>query len=1371
MNVKPTEKRVKPRTWLSLAFLAVTVLAFTAAPALAVKVHVHSSSFGSEGSGSGQFNEPSGIAVNEVTLGNLGDVYVLDKGNSRVQWFAFNEASKLYEYAGQFNGEHTPAKSFAYPRGIAVDNSTNPLDLSAGDVYVADAGESELGGVNLSSHDVVDRFSPTGGYEGQLTGTCELPGESAPCAGSKLIAFPGELVGVAVDPEGNLFVYDKTLNIKQTEVEGEVIEFSDTGVFLRSFRTGHGARLEATNSIAVDSSDDVYALGNHGDVLKFSSTGALLADIGNNTATGVAIYASANNLFVDTEEFTNGSGINLPSSVDEYGPFGEPYATPRETFPGFPAGALLGSHGVAVGKSSRVFASERAVDGVEVFDEVSLPEVEAVSNLTTRGVTLNGSVNPEDVEVTSCEWEYGTEAGVYPQQAACLHAAPLTGNAPVPVSANLAGLSPGTVYHYRLIVTNADHVTIPTPDHELTTRGPRVSEEQVTGVEMTAATLNALIDPNGAATTYHFEYGSSESYGQSTPESLSVGADGAEHPATARITGLAPGTTYHYRVVADSEPTGTPEAFDGLDRTFTTNASGSSAPENCPNEQLRSEQPYGATLPDCRAYEMVSPLYKDDNSISAQGSRAAVSGEAITYKSVGSFSEPKSALSENQYVARRGPGGWSTQSIMPPYSINTTQALSSPFEELFFTPDLSQGLLLSQYTPLVAGEPEGYINIYLANIEQGSYQTVTNVTPPETRPFQDNYDEGAPKPEGASTDLSHVVFQQSAALTEGAAPNQMHVYEWAGGELRQVDVGPAGAKLEGSDTVGTEAIRDSPEKYGDTWHAVSADGSKVFFTSEGRNLRNEGHVYVRENPMSLAEDCSAPGDACTVEVSASQKTNGSGPNGSDPNGPQPAYYRGASTNGERVFFTSRAELTDDAYTGPKDNAANLYEYNLETGVLSDLTVVTEAQKPEDPAGAAVLGLVAASDDGSYVYFVANGVLSEAANGEGAKATPGDCKEQLEEVAGEHTCSLYVEHYNGTAWEAAKFIAMLAGSTAYNPVISESGDEHDWEGLEYNGRDFGPNHHTARVTPDGTRLAFQSERSLTGYENEPVQEGACGEQTGKSNRCREVYLYDAAGSGGAGSLICASCNPSGARPLGASELDGTGTGGLEEGRAGPEAEEEANSLIGDAYFYVPHNLSEDGGRLFFQSADALVPGDGNGKVDVYEWEQRASAAEAAKAESSCTPSSSAFDAGAEGCIFAVSDVAGDHASKFMDASASGNDVFIATQDPLVPSADMDSRENLYDVRVGGGFPVSLAAPVCVNADSCKPPVSAQPSVFGAPASATFSGPGNLAPAPPGKVAKKPAKCKKGFARNRKGKCVKHKHNAKKARAGNGRGGRR
>jgi hypothetical protein len=416
-----------------------------------------------------------------------------------------------------------------------------------------------------------------------------------------------------------------------------------------------------------------------------------------------------------------------------------------------------------------------------------------------------------------------------------------------------------------------------------------------------------------------------------------------------------------------------------------------------------------------------------------------------------------------------------------------------------------------------------------------------------------------------------------------------------------------------------------------------------------------------------------------------------------------------------VFFTSRVELTNYADTKEDENA-NLYECELveERGEqkckLTDLT-------PENAEGARVLGLVTASEDGSYVYFVAEGKLTNEKNGEGEQA-----------VAGQP--NLYLSH-GGKVTFIATLAPSVGGKFSGFGNEEKNGDEVDWVGTEgFSSFDFGPGQHAARVTPDGTLLAFESELPLTKYDSQATGAGECAYE-----RCREVYLYDAV----TGRLICVSCDPSeSSRPVGPAALGGHERlgGGLFAG-------------VEPKPYYLPRNISEGGGRLFFQSSDALVPSDSNGRLNVYEWER--------PGVGSCTVASATYAAGKEGCIFPISDVAGSSESFFMDASASGDDVFIATGDQLT-SSDTDSREDVYDVRVGGGFPVSVPAPVCVNADSCKPPVSPQPEVFGAPASATFAGPGNPAVVPPPPAVVKPnpktVKCKKSEVRKHN-KCVRKK----------------
>ncbi len=374
--------------------------------------------------------------------------------------------------------------------------------------------------------------------------------------------------------------------------------------------------------------------------------------------------------------------------------------------------------------------------------------------------------------------------------------------------------------------------------------------------------------------------------------------------------------------------------------------------------------------------------------------------------------------------------------------------------------------------------------------------------------------------------------------------------------------------------------------------------------------------------------------------------------------------------------------------------------------LKDLTVPTIAEHAEDTEGAAVQGVVQVSEDGAYVYFVAKGALA-------AGATEQQCRPETEqEERGEEPkqtnlgCNLYAIHNAG----APVLVATLAAN-----------DSSDWSSNSSEPEKTGPGITSAVVSPSGSYLAFMSERSLTGYDNREAQQGDCEgkeiPETGepRTEDCREAFLYDAATSG----LVCASCNPSGARPVGFASF----------------RPEPAPAFGG----YRPRNLLDDG-TLFFNSSDALVAHASDGLQNVYEYE--------------------------DGHVDAISNVAGSHESFFMDASADGRDVFFATADGLLPE-DTGNNIVVYDARVGGGFPVAAVVPACSNADSCKPPVSAQPGVFGAPASATFSGPGNMVVSPsvggsgsgPVKPERKAVRCARG-RRLEHGRCVKRR--PKKAR---------
>jgi hypothetical protein len=333
----------------------------------------------------------------------------------------------------------------------------------------------------------------------------------------------------------------------------------------------------------------------------------------------------------------------------------------------------------------------------------------------------------------------------------------------------------------------------------------------------------------------------------------------------------------------------------------------------------------------------------------------------------------------------------------------------------------------------------------------------------------------------------------------------------------------------------------------------------------------------------------------------------------------------------------------------------------------------------------------ASADGSVAFFAKAGHLyryeAQFEDLSTTDLTPGG---ELEGVLGASAegSVVYFQTASGLfRWQSPGAVTELAAG-------SDAAQANDWP----------PTTGTARVTPDGSALAFLSKASLTGYDN-------ADQATGEPDS--EVFLWGA----GAG-LTCASCNSIGARPLGPSTIPGAIANG-----SGPAA----------ADSYKPRALSANGRRLFFDSADQVVPGDGSAAPDVYEWE--------AAGEGGC--------AAMGGCQYLISSGASGEASIFADASEDGRDAFFLTGDSLV-RIDPGSAD-LYDARAGGGFPMPTLPTPC-EGDSCQP----VPSPPEDPSPGTLvPGPGN----PPPRYSKPKRKCpagKRAVRRHGKRACVGKKH---------------
>ncbi len=558
--------RVGRLTPIVLAMLGVLAGAslFSSAPAQALNTHVFSSSFGSAGPLAGQLEDPTGLAVNNATH----DIYIADTGNHRIDEFdpskpAPEQFVRAWGWGvGGGIGFQTCTSAcqtglfgsgpgeFEAPTFIAVDNSSGE---SKGDVYVGDTRDN-----------LVTKFSESGalieswGTKGQLNG-------STTGAGSF-----GLLGGVAVDGSGDLDVV-----VGGEESPNPLFEFTQTGSFVEEFDV---QRLTLPRGLAVDAEGNFFKVNLATNVEEFTGpeededVGQVTANEG---ATGLAVDSSTGDLYVDEGSHVEHYVFPGTGTVSEEGgttctfvPHSGCPATDTFGSAAPSGGELRGGAGLAVDPSSdRVYVADAAADKIDVFIPGVLPDVttEPASNVGRTAATLHGTVNPDGLEVTSCEFEWGTEAGVYPHTAACTEL-PGSGSGPVAVSAEIGALTAATTYHFRLAATNPGG-TNHGSDELFTTRDAveGVLTSAAVEVRTISATLNGSLEPNGFDTHYWFEYGLTASYG-STTSHQDAGEASEVKSVSATATSLVPHTSYHFRLAAENSF----GVDDGSDETFET---------------------------------------------------------------------------------------------------------------------------------------------------------------------------------------------------------------------------------------------------------------------------------------------------------------------------------------------------------------------------------------------------------------------------------------------------------------------------------------------------------------------------------------------------------------------------------------------------------------------------------------------------------------------------------------------------------------------------------------------------------------------------------------------------------------------------------
>jgi hypothetical protein len=1228
----------------------------------------------------GGYFSDAGVAVDMSS----GDVYVSDAYHKVVDEFEHTGTGYEYKLIKEFNGEDTKAKSFS-----PIDDGNNPTGSglavnTAGDLYVID-----------SEHDVVDEFAPSGA----------LLEEFASSSG-----FSPEAVAVA--PSGEVYIADHTE--EHGEEHAVVNSFSSAGAYLSQFEGAATpqAYFPRVSGLAVGAvNEEVYVDAGRQDVVDIFSKPVAVPVV----TTGAPSEEQKTSVkLTGTIEPTGGLEASCQFLL-----YGADYGNPV-TVPCVPAGPFSSlnevqaevtgleeeevydyrlegttSNGVSSGEQKQVKTLGRVVQPPTV-------SLEPITTFTQNTATFSGEVNPNEV-ATTYHFEYSAD-GMHWTQLADQSAG--EGTSAVPVTEAVTGLTGNTTYHVRLVAvstcprrtsgcgTNTAEETFKT-----LAGPPKILGSGAADVTSGEATLLATIYPEGQpSTTYRFEYGPTETYGTTVPAGEGhIGV--APTQVTQVITGLMPDTTYHFRVVA-SNGVGSPAVT--ADRTFRT-YSASQASSGCPNEQVRSESdvnpqtgvPFSLQLPECRAYEMVSPTVKNGAPVSSNpfesigtGStvaRVGAEGSTVTVRSSGIWpggeqpannDELATGAAEGvQYKIVRGVSGWEFKPEVPSnLRVFDNGLLPNPGDMgpngiwSGAGPAPAEALISHTFTPnLYLLESNGA----LAEIGPSVPIPARNILPSvKGSALRDENGEelGAGvgvEPVAASVDLSHMLFnvtdlrwpfdQSKISSSKPAIPS---LYEYTGtghtGEgkdvptLVGVDNRAAQISQCGTRAAGYEGQEENrSEETGEPEaRSISAAGSTVFFSALAGGCAGGGigpavnQLYARVGEPGPGAEV---GKAVTVNVAGITECGTS----DSCNVTEPVVYQGAATDGSRVFFTSEQPLV----AGDTDSTSNLYECVLpgdsggslqRSGDVDPCPDLVRVSVPVS-GGAEVQSVAAVSQDGSHVYFIAKGVLS------------GENAEHNVPIAGQD--NLYV-------WEPGGRTAFIATLSSTAVKLGE-----------------------AQATPDGEQLVFTSSADLTPDDTSTVA---------------QLFLYEAQhetlirvskGQDGFNDDGNTTTDPASITAAYGDSYSGNGAAFASEGR---------------------RVISEDGSIVVFQSSAALTPQVHGGTRNVYMWRG--------------------------GNVSLISDgtpageITGEGDAGLIGMDASGQNIFFATEARLV-GQDKDELSDVYDARIDGGFPAPKVEE-CIG-EACQ---GALPSSLGpvAPSSLSQNGEGNLAPAPAKSVSPPPPK---------------------------------
>lgn len=1303
---------------LLLAAVFVGTLAVPVASASASASHTFAGTFGSETSTPADpypIVHPTDVEVDQTTH----DIYVTDPSNHRIEKFDSSgnfilmfgkrvdktkvEKREAEEAASEpititadeedlcttASGDvcqpgvsaSTPG-AFEDPTYLAVDNYPG----GEGDIYVADDGDDLVQKFDSSGHVLLDW-----GTSGQKDGSdnTQLPGF-------------GSIVGLAVGGACADLKHETTQ--KSCVADGELfvvgIRYNSSGIAYEYNRAGEFVRYGFASGnpwLKVDPSEDFYSgqggfFGQETQVYKTVQTKGTVGEGAEYQMTtdypteGLALDPSTEELYQDvgTRE-----GVHGPQ-IDHYSGDCEPVIGPCEPLDSFGSGDLHGARGVAVdGTTHAVYVANSSTGDVAVFeDRRPIVATGPQKSATSSEVTLTGHVDPDGRgNITSCRFEYGPTK-TYGKVLPC---SPEPSSSATEVTAAVTGLTPGTREHYRLVAGNANGSFSGADETLASTTSPAIDGLAAEKLTATTAELTAQVDPNGLPTTYKFEYGLSTNYGQTVTGTLNPSNN--DQPIVANLTGLAPHSEYHYRLVAENAVQGKEEGGTTTTEDHTFNF----YPPSCPNENVR-QQTTANYLPDCRAYELVSPGDAGGTQLYPAGPNTGHATNPSRFSYTGLWSTiPNSGGSPidsngDLYVATRTDTGWITKYVGlpsseaavdggPPQGLfgqggpqflgnNTSIAngdsgpdqiqnndFTDPAMDTFLdwndgsqeegegrdeTPIASNapyvwsanGGRLDRWPTNLGSVPPGVNPTLASGVSKGGIASMNCTVIHDTAFFNDAIANNCPGEVTASGDLSHFVFSTEwNQFAPGGTLNPP-------GSVYDNNTAARTVSVASKTTAGAGIPSEPGDQTGDPLQVpgVSENGSHILIAAPGTGGCGLANCPSPPCGDTFGGKVHCPTYTSDLYMRVDESMTFDVSQGHDVN------YVGMTEDGSKVYFTSAERLTPE----DKDGSVDLYMWS-ESGELSGhpLTLIS---KGDNSGNAGEPG----NSDSCNASFVSNcGVLTyselsfcQLRGGEG-----GNCRsdnsiagengdiyflspEQLDGTLGVPNNENLYDYRNGHV----QFVASLDPEQfcLQSPVQGFTDNACSSSAVA-----------RMQVSPDDSHMAFATASPVGQYNN---------------NGRLEMYLYNPATE----RLVCASCIPSGAPP---------------------------NSDI---------VASQDGlfmtndGRVFFTTEDALVHSDTNKAQDVYEY---------VNGHPQLITTGTGETSTAHGLTAALENPPG-----LVGVSADGRDVYFSTYDTLVPEDHNGLFLKFYDARAGGGFPAPAPPPPCEAADECHGPGSSPPSAI-------------------------------------------------------------